>query len=677
MAGASSTAARGSARRSSTRVKPETIAGVYAQWCAKAMGLLEAAWERAHWKVQGAAVAALLIVALWVASKPATLVVVLLALLVVGLIVWNEHHKRDLATRGGARRSGFRGRLYPHRLWCRAILLPLVLGLVALLGVMPRRLETWPLSVTAVVLAVLLVWRELPEGDDEGDEWYAHDNLVDDVFHPSVLGPWREDSLPRLRFLGPPRTDEFGTAVMLALPGISWEALAAKHANLAARLGVSRRLLVVSHGGRDDEGRPYGENVVRVWVGTPRKAVTNPSPIATASRTNWRQPVRIGVDMRGRVVRFLTVDVHSVLVAKTRAGKTWLARIVVGHALLDPSVDLYVLNGKDKRDDWRPMAPACIRYVGVDDEDSLAQAFDVLDDLHALCKARKDAAASDLTPVVVLLEEWYSIRSLARDIGAKASKGDDEFPATRDTTLQALDSAAARLGSVASGYGVHIIGLAQRGTADYVAMGLKANMSQRLVGMVGDTREVQWTIGTVPGELPAVAGEFLAQMDEDQPTLMQGDAMDDEAWASLCRRAIALRRAEGRLPEQRTCANTEALAADTTPEHVVETPAVTLEGQVRDLLAEHGHLSSTDLLGLLPEAVAPRTRELLGRRLGEMDGVEQGYVGSKRGWRLTGGAPAVAGSASAAEPADRQRTAPDPRVNPQSRGNAAALEVQP
>lgn len=669
MAGALSTAARGSARR--TASKPQTIGGVYMRWCEQAMGLLALAWNKAHWKAQLGAVAAGIVLTLWVASKPPMLAVLLTALLVVGLVVWNEHHKRDLATRGGARRQGLRGRLYPHRLWCISVLRFLVLALVALAGIMPRHAETWPLSMTAVAGIVWIIWRELPEGDEDPDAWYAHDNLVADVFHPSVLGPWREDSLPRLRFLGPPRTDEFGTAVMLALPGISWEALAAKHANLAARLGVSRRLLVVSGGGRDDEGKPYGENVARVWVGTPRKASSNPSPVATASRTNWRQPVRIGVDMRGHVVRFLTVDVHSVLVAKTRAGKTWLARIVVLHALRDPSVDLYVLNGKDKRDDWRPMAPACIRYVGVDDEDTLRQAFDVLDELHELCRARKDAHASNLTPVVVLLEEWFSIRSLARDIGGRPPKGEDG-EGVRDTSLAALDSAAARLGSVASGYGVHIIGLAQRGTADYVAMGLKANMSQRLVGMVGDTREVQWTIGKVPGELPSIAGEFLAQQDEDEPTLMQVDAMDDAAWARGCAEAIALREAEGRLPHQRTCASPDAnaLADATTPEYVVEAPAVTLEGCARQLLAEHGHLSSSEMLGLLPAAVAPRTRELLGRRLGEMDGVEMGYVGSKRGWRLAGGAPPV-------EVVDHRRTAGGARSGEAVRANAAALQVQP
>lgn len=657
---------------SSAKVKPTTVSGVYRSWLSNLVDLAGKGWDRAHWKVQTGIAVGLVLAYLWAGSKPVVLAFLLAVLLVVGLAVWHEHHKRDRALRGGARRSGLRGALFPHRRFCIALLPVQALALLAYAEVMPAWGEVWPLSVVATINVALIVWKALPEGEPDDDHWYAHDNLVADIFHPSVLGPWREDMLPRLRFLGPPRTDENGTTVLVALPGISWEALAAKHASLAARLGVSRRLLVVSHGGRDDDGRPYGENVVRLWVGTPRKASTTTSPIATATRTNWRQPVVIGRDLRGRLVRFLTVDVHSLLVAKTRAGKTWLARIVLGHAALDPSVDLWVLNGKDKRGDWRPLAPLCERYVAVDDEDSLLAAFTALDDLHDLCRSRKDAHASNLTPVVVLLEEWFSIRELARAIGSKPTKGDDETEATRDTTMAALDASAARLGSVASGYGVHIIALAQRGTGDYVAMGLKANLSQRLLGMVGDTREAQWTIGSVPNDLPSIAGEFLVQQDEDQPTLTQCDAMTDEQWEALCARAYALREAEGRLPHQRTCASPDAvtLAEDTTPEHVVEVPQVTLQGCALALLDEHGHLSSSEMLGLLPTAVAPRTREMLGRVLGSMEGVEQGYVGSKRGWRRTGGA----GSANVA---DQQRGGSFARSQGQSEPNAAALAVQP
>jgi hypothetical protein len=655
------------------RAKPKTVREVYARWLEAVVDAAGVAWDKAPWRWQAGSVVAFLAFYLWCCSKVPVLLFLLVVLAFVGFAVWHQRHRADLATRGGSRRPGLTGRLYPHRLFCRAWLRVNVLALVALSGWLPVWGEVWPVSLVATLLIGWVVWKELPDGDEPEDEWYTHDNLVADVFHASVLGPWREEWLPRLRYLGPVRHDEFGTTALVALPGISWEALSAKHASFAARLGVSRRLLVIAHGGRDDDGVPYGENVVRLWVGTRRKATSTTSPVATATRTNWRQAVRIGVDTRGRTVRALTVDVHSLLVAKTRAGKTWLARIIVGHAALDPSVDLWVLNGKDKRGDWRPLAPLCERYVGVDDEDSLAAAFDALDDLHALCRERKDAHASNLTPVVVLLEEWFSIRELARAIGTKGAKATDEAPAVRDTTVAALDASAARLGSVASGYGVHIIALAQRGTGDYVAMGLKANLTQRMLGMVSDAREAGWTIGTTPDDLPSMAGEFLVQQDEDAPTLTQCDAMTDDEWEALCARALVLREAEGRLPHQRTCASPDALedvVAASTPEHVVEVPAVTLEGCALALLDEHGHLSSSEMLGLLPAAVAPRTREVLGRRLGEMHGVEQGYVGSKRGWRRTGGAPA-------AKVSDLQQRGSFARSQGTVEPSAAVLAVQP
>lgn len=655
---------RRGARHQSEAVTWRSILAVYGRAASYLGHLAELGWDKAPTKVRLGIVAAVVALTLWGMAHAAVLAVLLAVLLVVGIAVWHEHHRRDLAQQGGRRRPGLRGVLYPHRGFCLALLGPLVLGTAALAG-LPVMLA----SLAATILAGVILWRCLPEGTELGPDWCQHDELVADIFHPSVLGPWREDKLPRLRFLGPPRTDELGTAVMLALPGISWEALEAKLVPFAARLGVSRRLLTITHPGTDPQGLPYGENVVRIWVGTRRQRKITTSPLMDMERTDWREPVRIGLDLRGRVITALTVDVHTLFVAKTRAGKTWCARILVGWALLDPRVALYVLNGKDKRKDWRAMAPACEMYVAVDDEDSLHRAFDLLEHLRAECKRRKDYADADLTPVVVLLEEWYSVREAARAFGAKPDKDD---PNGRDTTLAALDSQAAQLGSVASGYGMHIIGLAQRGTADYVAMGLKANMGQRFVGQVGDTREVGWTIGKVPAELASAQGEFLAQHDEDDAVLMQGDAISDEQWVELCERAIALRRAEGRLPVppvERTCAVEDVVAESVqTP----SAPAVTLEACVLEALQPEGALlSATELLRRMPPEVAPATREAMGARLGKLPHlVEQGWVGSRRGWRLTAGARQALLS-------DHRRFGADPSVDGSVAASLTAPAVQP
>jgi hypothetical protein len=631
-------------------VKPEaevTITQVYRQWGTVLLKVTAWAWERLHWKAQLGTAAVALLVWLWLGSNRPMFIMLVLSLTVLRFAVWHEHHRRAVS-RGTVPAGWFAGNVHPRREFARALLPSSLLVFLALLG-WPGHL--WMLSAVATMLGAWTIWRELPEGEPVANLWHSHANLVEAIFHPSVLGPWREETLPRLRYLGQPATDVdahgvvLGTWVKVALPGLSWEALAGKQVALAARLGVNRRMLTISPGDRTD-----GENVVRIWVGIPSAAKLTIAPVAKAQRTDWRKPVRIGVDMRGRVVHFQTIDVHSVLVAKTRAGKTWLARVILGHALLDPSVDIYVINGKDKRDDWRPMAPACVRYAAVDDEESLSEAMDVLDEVRVLCQARKDHATSDLTPVVLLLEEWFSVRSVAQSVD--------------NASLKALDQAAARLGSVASGYGVHIIGLAQRGTADYVPMGLKANMGQRLVGMVAESREVGWTIGFTPADLPNAQGEFLVQTDEDPAVLTQGDALDDAAWAELCERAVELRGAR----VSRGTVNLDKLPA---------VPAVTLDGAVRELLADHGFLSSTELLGLLPAAVAPRTSAVLGKRLAEMFGVEQGYVGSRKGWRLAESAGGVAGGGTTVLPVDRQQ---NPR-NPGGVGGSVpllkVLEVQP
>lgn len=601
-----------------------------------------AGWDHLPWRAQVGLAVVVTIGLLWLGNHQAILVVALLALTGAGFIVWQERHAHARSTYALPRR-GWRRRLAPYPVFARALVRPMLIGYAAAAvlhwQLLPGWLRVWPFTAAAVTLTGLVMWRELPAGQAvPKDAWWSHDNLQQTIFHPRVV-KWAEATPPKLQFLGPPRTDGFGTSVLVGLPGLSWTTVAAKHAELSALLGQPRRLVTITPGGRE-----HGEHVVRLWVGTKAgDRQPEPSPVGTAGRTVWSGPVRVGLDMRGRVVTFATTGVHSLIVAKTRAGKTWLARIIALHALGDPGVEVWVLNGKDRRADWRSIAPACTRYVAVDDSDDVPKATQFLADLRALCKARKDT--DDHGPVLVILEEWRAVRTAAAAISPAA--------------LRDLDASAASLGAVAAGYGVHIMALAQRGTADYVAMGLKANMSQRLVGMTVSAAEVEWSIGWRPdGELPSVAGEFLVQTDEDPAVLTQVDVLTDDAWEAAVARAITARRSAGPLPLAPAPA---AITAPSTP----------LERCVA-LITEHGGMSSSELLGRLPEDDRPRTAEALGRALAASTDVRRGWAGNRHVWHLAG--PVGTCGEPAVQPAVGPPTAGSLSTN---RVSPAVLAVQP
>lgn len=466
----------------------------------------------------------------------------------------------------------------------------------------------------------------------ETGDWWSHAVLVRALTDAGVLpAPRRDEPAPVLHYRGRPIHDEHGTAVTVQLPaGRTFRDVLAHHEALAGALGVPVHRLAVTQQ-RDD---PAG--VVRLHVASGGSVRLDAEPaVARADRTDWRQPISLGRDGQGRPVTFRTVGTHSALVGGTGSGKTATGRLVVAHALLDPTVRVFALVAKDDAADWRAMAGLCEAYVGGVRPDALRRAEQVLGQVEALSEARADAGRN-VAPVVVVIEEWYRLRSAAARLDPALGKR--------------LDGLLGEVLATSRSRGVHVLVFAQRGTVEYLPGDQRANLLQRLVGRTGSRAEIQYVLDEAPTALPSRVGEFLVSTDERTPALVTVDHLTDDAWEAVCRRAAALRRDRPAQPAQ--AAQAASGAHEPPPGSVSLTkaspaPVVSVEPEpVRDPLleavlevladADPRGLPATALLERLPAWLTPPDAARLGKALRAYpEHVEPGHAKALgRVWRL-------------------------------------------
>jgi len=575
-----------------------------------------------------------------------TWVVVALAVMVAaGLVAVVVVLRRDgragavarAVARGGARalRWLWRGRA-PRPERCRerwrarlARCCGLLVGALAALSLAPPALTT---AAPLILLgACWLAGRRGRDPDDGDQAWWSHRRLVGALITAGVLRPPKAgEAPPMLSYRGPVRRDQHGATVTVALPGgrTAADVQRARPA-LAAALGIPLRLLEVT--ASDDDPA----SVVRLWVGSGAAQLPAVPPLATAERTRWAEPVRLGVDARGRPVHLATTGTHTALVGASGSGKTTAARLLAAHGLLDPDCAVYVVDGKGDAADWSDAAAACAGFVGTIDDDTPPRVAAIFAEVLAI--ARERAAASSgrgrrpWPGVLLLVEEWSAVRSHAATVLDRAG-------------LEKLDRGMATLLATARSSGVHVVLLAQRLTADNLPTAQRANVAQRVVLRCLSPEDYTAALGCPPtGATPGRKGQALVLSEDVAQALVTVDYLTDGQWQAVCARASALRPArQGPTPQP----------ASATPEHAphappalpVEppTPRDPLVTAVVDLLRDGDPRgsSATELLGRLPELLRPASAAKLGKLLRDhaIAGapIEAGHAGSARVWRLAG-----------------------------------------
>lgn len=455
-------------------------------------------------------------------------------------------------------------------------------------------------------------------GGDPVKPWWSHERMARTLVSARVLTSPGKDAegemlLPTLHYRGRPvKTEAGGIEVTYDLPeGATWSQVVSKHAALASAMRLPVERLHLEH----DEDHPAC--AISITVLPPQSKGSRPAQLP--ERTVWADGLELGPDRLGRSVPVRTVGAHSVFVGQTGSGKTCLGRWGLAHALLDPTVRIFCIDGKDDLTDWRPMEPLCEMFVGGATRESIKAVKALLLNVEKLADERGRTGDKG-SPIVVIIDEWHRIR--------EAAKRHD-----KQLGLE-IDSLLSELAATVRSRNISLWVFTQRGTAEYIPTDLRANLIQRFVGMTYEEAEVRYILDKLPEVLPSRTAQFLVGSDRMNATLATVPDFDDAAFMHVVSVATRLRR-ELPLPPLHLIA-AEPTEYVTSTQVVTHTAAQNLEQAVRQILAD-GALLPHELHAALPARLQPPSVIAMGRQLGRLE--REGKlcrpsIGRDKGWAL-------------------------------------------
>ena len=260
-------------------------------------------------------------------------------------------------------------------------------------------------------------------------------------------------------------------------------------------------------------------------------------PLADAAALSLWEPIPVGVDEDGRRVTISLPERNVLLGGEPGAGKSAALSLLVAAAALDPSVKLWLLDGK--RVELAAWASCAERLVGPD----LAEAVDVLDALRGemdlryaqlLAWGRRKVSPDDSLGLhVVVVDE------LALYLATGERKA-------RDRLAESLRDLIAR-GRAA---GVIVLAATQKPSSDVVPTSVRDLFGFRWALRCA-TREASDTIlgsgwateGHSAADIdPALRGVGLLLHEGGQPVRLRAAYLDDPTIARIATRATGLRR---------------------------------------------------------------------------------------------------------------------------------------
>lgn len=183
-----------------------------------------------------------------------------------------------------------------------------------------------------------------------------------------------------MRFTSEITRDGPGYRADLDLPfGVTPEDVMEARQSLAS--GLRRKLGCVWPSGDPNEH----EGRLILWVGDkPMNETSKPAwPLLKDGQVDLFQPVVFGNDQRMRDMVVTLMFASVVIGSIPRMGKTFLLRLLLLIAALDPRAELYAFDFKGTGD-LRPLEPVCHRYRAGEDDD------DVLYVLHSMRELREE-----------------------------------------------------------------------------------------------------------------------------------------------------------------------------------------------------------------------------------------------------------------------------------------------
>lgn len=490
-------------------------------------------------------------------------------------------------------------------LFTRRLLLLDLLGMLMFVLLWGNGTSLWLLgAVCAVGLAIVMRARLEPVGRVAPDPLRRNSTISAAMVTAGIY----KGVSPTLTFRGAPQVDEHGSTRHIGLDGRSWRDVLARHSQLAAAFKIAENRLSVTH----DDHDPADVVTLRVGRATTVTAAPIVSAYARATRTNWHDPVRLGIDTATReVVSLGTNEENDLIGGKPGAGKTSNVFKVLAHYLLDPTTDVYGLDGKGSRADYGPVRPLCKQWIWGTDENAPTELATMLATVLGVVRERNATEPADVPldadgqpnwpGVLLLLEEFQDVRA-----GADKATG------------EVLDVALGRIIRMGRAVAVKVVVSTQRPSVADVPAGVRNLITQNLALMTRNPEDAKLTLGTTPTlPLPARRGEGLLATPAGIRAVLL-DLMTRSDMAAVCERATALR--------------STSVATLVAPTDVAS--AVTLASSVYAALAD-GPLQASDLLERIPTHLRPPTVVSLGRLLMSDPRLERTYVAQRKVWRLT------------------------------------------
>ncbi|MDB1086465.1 FtsK/SpoIIIE domain-containing protein [Streptomyces sp. ACA25] len=213
---------------------------------------------------------------------------------------------------------------------------------------------------------------------------------LDAIGHPRITAAIKKGGeMNGMRFTSEITRDGPGYRAELDLPyGVTPDDVMDKRTELAS--GLRRKLGCVWPSG--DPGEHEGRLVL--WVGDkPMNETRRPAwPLAKKGTVDLFAPVAFGNDQRMREVEVTLMFASVVVGSIPRMGKTFLMRLLLLIAALDPRAELHAFDFKGTGD-FRALEPVCHRYrAGEEDEDIeyvLASLRELRDELRRRAKVIK------------------------------------------------------------------------------------------------------------------------------------------------------------------------------------------------------------------------------------------------------------------------------------------------
>lgn len=371
-----------------------------------------------------------------------------------------------------------------------------------------------------------------------------------------------EEQVVELRTIVTPRPEGRGVTGAIQLPlGLSVAKVIKNRQALASGLGCDSDFLKLWKEGGDDK--------LGFWIPgkDPFANSVRKHPLLTVERWNVWKPAPFAFTPRDQEVNLRLVYSSALIGAKPRVGKTWSARAMLVPFVLDPTVPVYVANGKGDGA-WGPLKDFSTRYINGVDEDNVMQVDDMLRELEGEMRKRmrENVAESSrivesdgVAPILVVIDELQVYTS-------DGEPHPDKLRGSKATYGQWIDHRLTNLAKVGPAAGIIPVLITQRPSDESLSTELRAVLGTRYALRTMDYQTSNMILGNVSklgvdaSTLPAQhkgVGILLPDMEEGMVDESLGAypvvrtyEVDDDDWVTVCARGWSLRSTEGTLPHQ-------------------------------------------------------------------------------------------------------------------------------